>query len=863
MNRINRLAAGAALGALAIALAMPSRAAAQDVSPTPIQREVAANGEDIVVTGFRTVNKPLGAIKKDADQVVDALTQGQIERLPDRSLAEVLERLPGVSADRGFASSNARTVTVRGFDARYNSMDVDGNLVWNSSRNNRGTQLDVFPAAVVNQVNVYKTVLPDQDANSVGAHIELRTLRAFDGGTKAYSKLRAAYGLYEQDGYPASGDPSFRADGVTKFTFGPGRDWGLVLGGEYQQHRFFDRYNDVTAYSQIGGIDVPNGDIFHGRFPTRQARTALYGKIETRAEDRYYGFLSASYFNDRIAQSFNRSGTFITATRVTGATPGSGAFTNGVGETYFERYRLNRETILIGSGLDYRIATDASLALRGAYTRYDHDEDLFRSERFQLSGLSGTYSLDPDTPGVSLSPASLATASNPANWVQRTGRAAFDQQIPHRDNVYNASAELNWNAQASARGFGLISGLGWRRLDRRFDQTTLNYTLASGRVYRMSDVLDPAAGPQAPNGTDPVFLDRDAYIAFITANGAFSRDNALTTDYTLQEDVLAGHVSGVWTMPGLRVLAGVRAERTDVDNRTGVVTSGVPLPQVRRRRYDEILPNIQVAISPTTNFKVRLAYTETIARPDFADFANGVTTTFNAAGVRIVSGANPQLDPREAKNYDGSVEWYFGGGFVSLGLFRKDLANETFRQVRNTYDANGVLTQIDTIPLNSGSAQLHGLEASLVKDRFDMLPGPLANFGFNGNYTLLDGEWNVVFTDGSKRRVGGLRNQPKWLANLILTYNRGPVGLNAAWRLRGRTFTGSFGATPAQDVWIDRYQRLDAQATIKVLPTLTLFAEARNLTRSYWVEQSGVSASATTTATTQGRSFWMGATWTM
>jgi iron complex outermembrane recepter protein len=45
--------------------------------------------------------------------------------------------------------------------------------------------------------------------------------------------------------------------------------------------------------------------------------------------------------------------------------------------------------------------------------------------------------------------------------------------------------------------------------------------------------------------------------------------------------------------------------------------------------------------------------------------------------------------------------------------------------------------------------------------------------------------------------------------------------------------------------------------------SLTLFAEARNLTKSYWVEQTGLSASATTTATTQGRSFWMGATFKM
>lgn len=854
--------------ALLVAWSCP--AFAQEASP-PQRAALPANApvdegtdsETIVVTGFRGVNKPLAATKLDAEQIVDSLTQREIERLPDRSLAEVLDRLPGVSSDRGFSGSSPRTVTVRGFDARYNSMDVDGNLIWNSSRNNRGTQLDVFPAAVINQINVFKTVLPGQDANSIGAHLELRTLRAFDGGTGTYVKARAAYGIYEQDSYPASGGPSLRADGVVKFTFGPDRQFGVVLGGEYQQHRFFDRYNEVTSFSQIGGTDVVNGAIFRGAFPSKQERTALFGKLETRSEDQYYAFLSASYFNDELAQSFNRGGTFITGTRVTGATADSGTFERGTGETYFEQYRLNRETLLLGSGLDYRIGDNASLALRAAYTRYNHDEALFRSERFQISNLNGSYSLDREEPGVQLDSASLAAAGDPAAWLQRTGRAAFDQQMPHRDNVYNAGAELNWNGQSSARGFGIIGGINWRRLDRDFNQTTLNYTLPAGHVYRLSDVLDRAAGSQTPNGTGPVFIDRAAYISYIMANGTFSRNDAETTDYALQEDVLAGHLAATWTMPGFRAMAGFRVEKTNVDNRTASTISSVITPQVRDYEYTEFLPNLQVAIEPVSDLKIRLAFTETLGRPDFSDFANGTTVSFNSAGVQVISGANPTIGPRKAKNYDASIEWYFGGGFVSLGLFRKELDDETFRQVRNTYDANGVLTLIETIPLNTGSAKLNGLEVSLVKERFDFLPGILGNFGFNGNYTLLDGDWNVVFTDGSTRSVDGLRNQPKWLANLILTYNQGPVGANLGYRLRGRTFTGSFGATPAQDIWVDGYSRLDAQLTFRVLPQLTLFAEAKNLTNRYWVEQTGLSGDATTVATSQGRSFWFGATFKM
>ena len=850
-----------ALAGTALVLGLvPAAAFAQTATETPAVDAPAETQETIVVTGYRQLNQPVGDTKRGANQIVDTLTRREIERLPDRSLAEVLDRLPGVSSDRGFSSSQARTVTVRGFDARYNSMDVDGNIIWNSSRNNRGTQLDVFPASVINQINVYKTVLPDQDANSIGAHVELRTLRAFDGGTSSYVKLRAAAGLYGQDGYPAGGNPSFRVDGAGKFTFGPDRRFGVVLGGEYQQYSFFDRYNEVTAYSQIAGINVVNGDIFHGVFPTEQKRKALFGKLETRSEDEYYGFVSLSWFDDDIAQSFNRGGTFITGTRVTGATPTSGAFTRGTGETYFEQYRLNRETILLGSGFDYRIANRTSLALRAAYTRYNHDEALFRSERFQIANLAGTYDLGGNVPSISLDGPTGALALNPANWVSRTGRAAFLQTLPHRDNVYSASAELNWNAQGNARGFGLVGGASWRRLDRNFNQTTNNYTIPASPVLRLSDMLDGEAGQQIIDGANPAFINQAAYIAWVKTNGTYSRDDAKTTDYRLVEDVLAAHGSAVFTLPGFRAMAGFRVEKTTVDNDTASTISGVITPQTRHSDYTEFLPNVQAAFELFAGLKLRAAYTETIGRPDFADFANGTTVSFNTQGVKVVSGANPNLGPRKAKNYDASIEYYFTGGYLSLGAFRKDLDDETFRQVRNTVDGNGALVQIDTIPLNTGSARVKGLEVSLVKEKFEVLPGPLGNFGFTGNYTLLDGKWNVVFTDGSTRTVGGLRNQPKWLANLILTYNQGKFGANLGYRLRGRTFTGTFGTVPAGDIWIDRYDRLDAQANFKLLPKLTLFAEAKNLTNSYWIEETGVDASAPTTTTSPGRSYWFGVT---
>jgi len=854
----NALIARGAISILAVATAQLGNAQQQTQPPAPNDSNV--KDETIVVTGFRGTAQPLQKTKLDATQIVDVLTQKQIELIPDQSLAQVLDRVVGASSDRGFSSSQPRTVTLRGFDSRYNSMDVDGNLIWNSSRNNRGTQLDVFPASVISQVSVFKTVTPDMDANSIGGHIELRTLRAFDGGTAPYTKVDVAGGLYDQRGTPDTGRPTFKGNAVTKFTFGPERQFGVVLGGEYQQYEWYDHYNEVTGYTQVNGLDVVNGNINLGIFQQRQSREALYGKLETRSSDKYYGFLSASYFSDNLFQTFNRGGVFITGSTVTNVGNDTGTFTNATAQTSFQEYRLKRQTLLIGSGLDYRVAKNASIKLRAGYTRYMHDESLLQPQPFQLSGLSGTYDVNGTIPNVTYSPASAALIANASNYLFKSGSASTYTGFPDRDNVYNLSGELNWNGQDAARGLGFVGGGFWRRLDRNYDNTVNSYTVPKGTVLLLSNELSPSVGTQNISGINPVFIDRNGVINYYQTNGVFTQNLARTADYILQEDVLAGHAALTFRTNNFNILAGFRVERTNFTDTTANTVSGVIVPQVTNLTYTNFFPNVQLAYEPIAKLKLRAAFTETIARPDFQDFAMGTTQSVNSAGVQSISGSNPLLAPRTSNNYDLSAEYYFKGGYLALGLFQKDLSNETFRQVTNTFNAAGQLTLIQTVPLNTGSARSRGIEASAVIERLSFLPAFLANFGINANATIIDGQWNVTFTDGTKRTVGGLRNQPKFLGNLIGTYNQGPFSANVAWRLRGRTFTGSFGAVPAGDVWVASYSRVDAQVAYQLTSKLKVYGEAQNLTNTYWRETSGISAASTTTATSPGRTYWIGAT---
>ena len=89
----------------------------QGAEPTQVDENI------IVVSGIRQSLANSQDIKRDADTVVDAIIAEDIGALPDRSVTEALQRVPGIAINR-FAGSNdpdhfsveGSGVTVRGLN---------------------------------------------------------------------------------------------------------------------------------------------------------------------------------------------------------------------------------------------------------------------------------------------------------------------------------------------------------------------------------------------------------------------------------------------------------------------------------------------------------------------------------------------------------------------------------------------------------------------------------------------------------------------------------------------------------------------------------------------------------------------------
>jgi len=188
----------------AAALAISAEAAAQD----PVQPPPAAEADEaIVVTGQRAQQERAIAVKREAIGIVDAVASDEIARLPDRNVAEAIERLPGVGV--AYDQGEGRYVAVRGVSPELNNYTVNGVEIGNPDGTNRALPLDVISGQLLNRVEVVKAKTADLDGQGIGGSINLVTQTAFDFRERLSLVLNAQAGYQElNDEIPVRGDAS-------------------------------------------------------------------------------------------------------------------------------------------------------------------------------------------------------------------------------------------------------------------------------------------------------------------------------------------------------------------------------------------------------------------------------------------------------------------------------------------------------------------------------------------------------------------------------------------------------------------------------------------------------------------------------
>ncbi|MDN4502579.1 TonB-dependent receptor [Alteromonadaceae bacterium BrNp21-10] len=164
--------------------------------------------EQIEVRGIRRSIQTAQDLKQYADTVKDIITASDIGSLPDRSVTEALQRVPGVTIERFAASDDPKhyadegtSVLVRGLDrvrSEINGRDSFSANPWG------GLSYEDFPAELLGAVEVVKNQTADLISGGIAGTVNLVTRKPFDSDKRLIAvSAQANYADYREETAPS------------------------------------------------------------------------------------------------------------------------------------------------------------------------------------------------------------------------------------------------------------------------------------------------------------------------------------------------------------------------------------------------------------------------------------------------------------------------------------------------------------------------------------------------------------------------------------------------------------------------------------------------------------------------------------
>jgi TonB-dependent receptor len=164
-------------GLLLVAGVAADSCRAQQVSapPAPASAPRVVALDRIVVIGARASLASAQQIKRDAFEIVDAVVADDINKLPDFSVTDALQRIAGVqiARDRGDGTATA----IRGLTQMETTLN--GREIFTAGTG-RNLEFADVPAEMVAGIHVYKSASAEQIEGGISGLVDLRTRRPFD-----------------------------------------------------------------------------------------------------------------------------------------------------------------------------------------------------------------------------------------------------------------------------------------------------------------------------------------------------------------------------------------------------------------------------------------------------------------------------------------------------------------------------------------------------------------------------------------------------------------------------------------------------------------------------------------------------------
>lgn len=866
-------------------LGLPPKSQAITLATAPVRLAISLGDETLTLAAVTVEATRTGQARalnqqRAAQNLTNIISSDFSGQFPDKNIADAMKRLPGVTVetDRDTGGSEGRYVTIRGMSADFNAVTIDGMRVnaTDSGGITRRVPLDVVSSEVADQIEVSKTLLPSQDADSIGGAVNVRTRSAFSSNQRTAS-LKAGLNYTDMindytGGYPYQ-NPGHEVSATVSDLFGAQKQFGLSLAANHRAEAILKQRNSTTGWLDTLGYRIGTSTTI---VPLRAwvmdsyvlqhffddvKGSGLNGSFEWRPNDQnHLRFAAATNIRDtnrgrqraQVFQSLVRAAD-KTLPVISAPTATDDTYTNlsAPGNTVRHEVRdfdevqktstvaLTGESSVGDTKLDYLVGYN--------FANWDGNRDTALQTIFQSAAFNTSYSTTPgNAPFTSFGAVHTTTGlawNNPAMASVFTMRSLFRGSSEYWDNEFNAALNASRAMTLADMPVKFKSGLKVRDRTRDKNETRRDYNanaawsltgytgqadipslIANYRATSTSDghydfgyFLDPAVVRKVSD----TLISRGLLVP--TATNDF---NSIYNDYSASEKITAGYLMGEFKLGRLAVIAGVRAEQTNSRFEGYDIKGTVATRITPERDYTTWMPGLHLRYDVSKAVVVRGSYNETIARPTFNQLnPNAVLST---AGDAATLG-NINLKPVLSSNLDLSVEHYLGSvGSLSAGVFHKELKNPVYRQTQLETFRGEPNIRVTTFR-NAPGGSLTGVELG-YDSQFKFLPAPLDGFGVSLNYTHIDSELDTGLLALAGTKVP-LFDQVNNTINASLRYDRGPVRARLSLLKRSGTF---FELATDAALGVGRFQlpstTLDFTASYKFWRNWTIYGEVSNLT---------------------------------
>ncbi len=707
--------------------------------PAADQTTGATDQQEVVVLGVRGAQRAAVNIKRTAPQIVDSIVAEDIGKLPDTTIADSLQRVPGIQIDRSAGEGSG--INIRGLQQVLVTINGE-QFLGGSNIDGAQPNFQDIPPTLFSGVDVYKSVTAKQVEGGVSGIVDLKTRRPFD--------LHQGFTVSAE----AQGDEGSRVKKVNQSYSGlvgwRNDRFGVLVAGSFSDARLAnDSINTGNSWLASKEPSIAQGFYYQpavttfSDLRTRRKRYGLDGSIQYKFSDALT--LTGDLFYTRLDNRDAQVGIQVNSGYGQIALqPGSVVTDDGVATV--ANYDFNNLTVdssnvfsrsqALNSNLqlDYNNGGRFRGSLRWARGRATRNSSSAFADAKPVTGASVVRGVTPECQnGPALAPASCTAFANPNGLATVNAGIDFTSAVPSLNLGPDVANPANYNIMST-----------WAFSDRRKGvQNAYRADVSYDADWSILKSIDFGVRYETRN----VSVDNYRELAPVTVPGLGLLDGP--SDLYFYKDPQIGH-TGRASIQGRSVLPlyPFSAVPNITRNFSNFIFSGLPnggIPAVDPAKMnnavaylDGLFPGNKPYYDPTDSFRVN---ERAITGYVQANFGGELVLPFTGnIGLRVVHTSRSVFSNTTDPNQFIGTGGNYNGVDLNLGTTKTDKD-----YTRVLPDFNLTINTTDRQKLRFAVAKVVG-----VLDLYDLGAGRVLYYGVNnGRYPNLPSDLQVFLQGNS------------------------------------------------------------------------------------------------------------------